>query len=111
MTCFRMKNGESIRKYCKRKGIGYHCVVYRIELGYTTEQAIKSAIEVSKRPNKKAKVKHFIDGIPVIDWCRQNNVSYFTLFNKANKLGISLFECVKKLQRKEVKINRRISNA
>lgn len=43
MTCFRMKNGESMNSYCKKHKISYVMVFYYIEKGMDVEQAVKTA--------------------------------------------------------------------
>ena len=45
MTCFRMKNGESMNSYCKKHKISYVMAVYYIEKGMDVEQAVKTAKE------------------------------------------------------------------
>ncbi|MBO7713067.1 MAG: hypothetical protein J6S85_05825 [Methanobrevibacter sp.] len=100
MTCFRMDNGESVRKYCKRKGLGYSCIVYRIELGWTVNDAIKEAFKIKKRANRKS--KHFINGVPLVDWCKEKGVGYSTLFNRARKLGMTPVEYIKKVKIEDI---------
>lgn len=92
-----MTDGETLSKYCKRKKINYSCVVYRIELGWTLENAVKEAFKISKRPNKKARAIHFIGKKPFIDWCRERGINYFTIYGRARKLGLTPVEYVIKM--------------
>lgn len=89
-----MDNGESVRKYCKRKGLTYQTIVYRIELGWTVNDAVKEAFKIKKRANRKS--KHNINGVPLVDWCKENGVVYATIFSRARKLGMTPIEYIKK---------------
>lgn len=40
MTCFRMENGESVRKYCLKNHLKYERVYYFLNLGFSVDESI-----------------------------------------------------------------------
>ena len=70
MTCFRLQNGETLRRYCIRTGNSYHTMVSRINtMGITPDQAVKlSPI--------KPKGIHKAFGEPLKKVCRDTDQNY-----------------------------------
>ena len=44
MTCFRMANGETLHRYCKRAGLSYHMMMKRCDrYGWDPQKAVDTA--------------------------------------------------------------------
>ena len=53
MTAVHMINGESVHKYLKRVGGSYNAFKYRLNCGFSLEEAVKQAENI--RPYKRRK--------------------------------------------------------
>ena len=74
MTCFRMKDGETLRKYCLRKGIKYDSVMKYLDKGYPPEEAIEAYFRCKCN---KSHPRIFVDGVPLKQYCREHNLKLF----------------------------------
>lgn len=67
MTCFRMKNGETLRQYCLKNDICYSAIYYRIEEnGVMPDVAIAEYLPHKGRHDQAA--KYFINGKKLTDY-------------------------------------------
>lgn len=81
----------SLTDYCLAHGISYQSVYFKIKrYNLTAEEAVKDIDDGEanphyfncKRVGKKDYIRHYIDGIPLGEWCKQHNLDYATVFQR-----------------------------
>lgn len=92
MTCFRLKNGKTVRQYCLENQILYALVYKELEKGLTSEEACRKVLE---RKGKKAgsEPKYFYKGTPVSKIFKINSTKYHRFISRINN-GMSIEKAV-----------------
>lgn len=85
-TCFFLKDGRIIHQLLDKKQ--YSMFVKRIEKGMSSEEAYKDVLKCSGRTQKWNGTKHWIDGIPLSEYCRKNNLPYQEILYKLKTKSI-----------------------
>lgn len=70
-------NGESLWDFCKRNKIGYDLVLTywkRHEKELTLEEAVDVYLTMRKEGRKTLRMKYFVDGVPLTDYCERNGL-------------------------------------
>lgn len=92
---YKLSDGTSLNSYCEEHGYLYSGVYRRImEYGETPDEAVKQY--VARRGNKRTATKHFIDGVPLKDYCKQHNLNVNGVLSRVYSRKMSLEEAVKK---------------
>lgn len=85
--------GISLSNYCKKNGIAYKAIKYKIDSlkkdetyrDYTDEEIIKFAIE-SVKNGKSYNYSYLYHGVPLSQYCRDNNLNYMTIMQRIHRL-------------------------
>lgn len=73
MAIIKLKNGESVFSFCKKNKIPYISVWCNIDKGLEPDEAIERA--VARRGKRWADKLHY-NGKPLMEYCRENGLSY-----------------------------------
>ena len=91
MTCFYMKNGQTMREFCREHKYDYQNVMRLCDRkGLTPEEAVKEYV------NRPSRWKYVIDGIPLSKYCKIHGISYDTVLGRVLYKGYTLKEAVKR---------------
>ncbi len=72
-ACFYI-NGISAHKLLNK--YQYDMFIKRINKGMSSEEAYQDVLKCTGRKQKWNRTKYWIDGIPLSEYCRRNNLSY-----------------------------------
>lgn len=76
MTCFRVKTGETLRKYCKNNGLKYSTLYTRLDKkGLTPEEALQT-------DTRKYGCHTLKDGKTLREACTSVGIPYTTVLNR-----------------------------
>ncbi len=90
MTCFRMKDGRTVRSFLN-KDSSYCAFQRRIEKGDTIEEALEYVSKEHKRG--RACLVYFYQGKPIIDICRERGINYHTVYERIQR-GLEINETI-----------------
>jgi hypothetical protein len=79
MTCFRLKNGDTLYSYCKKNKINYFAIYNRIEAGENLKDALRNYLN-NKKKSISGRVKYFVGNKPlrkIINKKEYNRFSYY----------------------------------
>lgn len=76
-------NGISLSAYCKQNNISYQTVISRIKTFLKKNK--KAPIDEAIKHALSKKHKYFYNGIPLVEYCKKNNIAYTTIINKIKK--------------------------
>lgn len=79
-NCYFLKDGRLVHKVLNKHQ--YYMFSKRVEKGMLTDEAYQDVLKCSGKPKQWNKVKHWIDGIPLSEYCRRNNLQYQSILNK-----------------------------
>ena len=83
MTCFRMKNGKTVHKWCKENNVCYDCFWRRAELGISTEEACKQAVKASRSGYSHPRI--FYKGTPLCKIFKAGTLKYDRVIRRLHR--------------------------
>lgn len=70
MTCYRLANGETLRRYCQRRGISYHMMYKRCDrFGWDAQKAVDTG------PVKDRETL-YVGKYLLTDYCKRYKIPY-----------------------------------
>ena len=81
---YKLKDGRIIHQLLNKNQ--YSMFVKRIEKGMLSEEAYKDVLKCIGGKQKWNGTKYWIDGIPLSEYCRKNNLSYYAEIKKMKSL-------------------------
>lgn len=92
MTCFRTKEGLSIRQWCISNNVPYHCFYRAMDRCSTVEEACEHAVIAHK--SGKSHPKRFYKGVPIVSMFKYGTPTYYRVISRVNKRGWALEKSV-----------------
>ena len=89
MTCFRMKNGQTVRQWCKDNGLNYSAVYGRLDKGMPLEKAI------DYKPGR-IHITRYYKGVALVFLCGGLKTKTYRRINNRIYAGTPLTQAVEK---------------
>jgi hypothetical protein len=86
MTCFRLKNGQTIAEWCKQNGVNYDTAYKRLDSGKTVEEVCEYMLKGVK-PGRDP-ILFVSDGNSLAEYCKQTGASYLKEWRKLKKRSV-----------------------
>ncbi len=75
-NCFYLKDGRLVYKLLNHTQ--YDMFIRRINKGMNINEAYQDVLKCSGRTQKWNGTKYWVDGIPLSEYCKKHNLSYYT---------------------------------
>lgn len=100
MTCFRLSSGQSLYSYCQENNLPYDTLFpYCDRDGLSPDEAVELYHKWQKdgtiSNHRRGNTRLYYDGKPLIQYCREHNLSYGTIVAKL-RIGHSIEELITK---------------
>jgi hypothetical protein len=93
-----MNSGETMWSYAKRNNIPYGMLFrYVDQLGLGAEEAVEWYHKVGGQGRKRNRRIYYYKDVPLIDFCRENNVNYQAVLRFRRRTRWKIETCVDKI--------------
>ena len=93
MTCFRLKNGQSVYSYLTSLGVNYNSFWHRMEKGLSFDKSLDEAIK--NKGKRFSHPTHFYKGKSIVSLCKGDSPRYYRVLRKIRN-GMSIENSLKK---------------
>lgn len=84
--------GKTLKKFCKDNGLNKGTVYYRLSMGYSLEDAVKTDRYFNIGRNDRN--RYYYEGKTMLSYCKENNLPYRTIMRRIQK-GWDIEEAIK----------------
>lgn len=82
-SCFYLKDGRMVYKLLNKKQ--YNMFIKRVDKGMTIDEAYEDTLKCSGKPKGWSGTKYWVDGMPLKEYCKKNNLNYNYMLKQQRK--------------------------